>query len=254
MKKKNIYCLLIVISLVLFSVVLQLVRNLNNIQIENIENDKKTEYLTSTYITENMKNNNINKVIMTEKEHAYTPEFMLDNSEIVALVTVISLDGINMEYGPLGMTYGKLLVNNVLYGNIEEGKVIEYLKPGGIVSMEDYDKYDFPAAVQKRDYLNQKNGIVIDKENTYIRLGLEEDIDLEAGKTYLVYLNYIEEFDKYEIIGEGNGLREVNINQVSRVSQQNMDINNLSIKNNKTGEWENLNTYVQQNINTLEEK
>ena len=81
---------------------------------------------------------------------------------------------------------------------------------------------------------------------------IDNDIYLEAGKTYLAYLNYSNSFQKYEIIGLGNGLREVNTEQKSRISVQNFDISSLKIKNNNTDEWEALNNYIQENINKKE--
>ena len=114
----------------------------------------------------------------------------------------------------------------------------------GIISVKDYNENDNKEAVEKRDYLNEKAGIVIDKENTYFNIKLEDDIEIEEGKTYLAYLHYIEKYDKYEIIGLGNGLREVNIEKQERIKEQEININELKIKNNRTQEWESLKDYI----------
>lgn len=54
---------------------------------------------------------------------------------------------------------------------------------------------------------------------------------------------------KYEIIGLGNGLREIDIPQEAKsVSVTSMSINERKVKNNTTGEWENLNSYIEKNI------
>lgn len=224
-----------------------------NVLKENVDIiSQDNSYDTYTYITENMRQKAENRGFIASYLNAYTPEYMLNESDAVALVTVVSLDNASTKESVFGMTYGKMLINDVFYGDVTSGTLVEYAKSGGLVSVADYDKYDIPESVAKRDYLREKAGITIDKENSYLRLKKSEDIEIEEGKTYLAYLNYIEEFDRYEIIGLGFGLREVNVDQVSKVRHQNYNINDLKIKNNETGEWESLENYVNQNIPNLE--
>lgn len=249
--------IVIIIIIIIFALIISINRekfNTNSDKVEVMSQTKNKVYYIYTYIDEEIKNNSSIQMISTELENEYTPKFMLNNAEAIALVTIIDLDGASMEYGPFGMTYGKALVNNVIKGNINSGDVIEYIKPGGTISVSQYDKYDAPASVQKRDYLAKKAGIVIDKEHTYINFKFENDIELEAGKTYLVYLNYVRNYDKYEIIGLGNGIREINVPRATKtVTTTSFNIDELQVKNNKTGEWESLNTYVQKNITKLDE-
>ncbi len=179
----------------------------------------------------------------------FTPTNMLKDTDAVALVTIVSKDGASMKYSAYGMTYGTMVIDNILYGNLVKNEsLIEYLKPGGYVSVADYDAHDTPASVEKRDYLRKQAGIEIDKENTYYNLQVEDDAEIEAGKTYLAYLHYRESANKYEIIGLRVGLREVNVSQKSRVKAQEFNTDDLKIKNNKTGEWESLNEYVKLNL------
>lgn len=63
------------------------------------------------------------------------------------------------------MAYGKMLINDVYYEDITVGSLVDYAKSGGIVSVAEYDKNDIPESVAKRDYLYEKAGIDIDKEN-----------------------------------------------------------------------------------------
>jgi len=201
-----------------------------------------------------MRENSDESTMYAELASEYTPSSMLNVSDIIALVTVVSIDGASMDYSTFGMTYGRMLVDYVIVGNINTDDLIEYLKPGGYVTVADYDAHDIPASVAKRDYLRQQSGIVIDKENTYINLKVEDDIEIEAGKTYLAYLHYREKDGKYEIVGLRNGLREVNVSKVSSVTIQKYSIDELKIKNNVTGEWESLNTYITYDIKKLLEK
>ena len=70
-----------------------------------------------------------------------------------------------------------------------------------------------------------------------------------VGKTYLAYLTYNEFFNAYEIIGLGNGLREINVEkQKDFVKLEQYNIDDLKIKNNNTQEWEELNMYISKNI------
>ena len=73
-------------------------------------------------------------------------------------------------------------VNLIPINKIEDGKYIKSTNEN---------------IIKFRDYLNEKAGKVIDKENTYFNIKLEDDIEIEEGKTYLAYLHYIEKYDKY---------------------------------------------------------
>jgi len=219
----------------------------------NVNSDVNTtkEYKISTYITDDIKENTQTGKFSASLKKEYTPQYMDELSDNVALVRIISLDGASLEYNSMvGMTYGKMLINTSLKGDLKEGEVVEYLKPGGVVSVAEYEKYDDPAAIEKREYLRKQNGIKIDKENSYYEIILGNDIIIEEGKTYLAYLKYSNDFKKYEIVGFGNGLREVvNIlKETKNVKQIELNVNDLKIKNNNTNEVESLQEYVNKNV------
>ena len=86
------------------------------------------------------------------------------------------------------------------------------------------------------------NTCAINLDNTYINVSISDDIDIEEGYTYLIYLKKNQE--KYEIIGLDVGLRKVNVNYSSRLRTQNLDIDTLEVMNNKTGEFESLQNYL----------
>ncbi len=251
MKKKIFISTVLVLMFMVFIYMGITIKYINNTEQKSKNNNSEVQektYATYTYITEDMKKNVKDKGIMASYLNEYTPDYMLEQSDAVALVTIVSIDYASVEESILGMTYGKMVINNVIVGNLDKGSLVDYAKSGGIVSVAEYDKYDIPESVAKRDYLYEQAGIKIDKEDTYLKLKMSGDIEIEAGKTYLAYLNYIEEYNNYEIIGLGYGLREVNIDQVSKVSTQSYNMNNLKIKNNETGEWESLNEYVRENL------
>ncbi len=195
-----------------------------------------------TYVTDEMKKDS--KYIDENKataqiSKAYTPKDLLELCDCVVLITVESIEGASREYSSSTMTYGKVIVNNVILGDIKLGDEIEYLKPGGYITVAEYDKYEDGAEVTE-----EQTG----EETQYYNTLLNGDIEIEVGKTYLAYLHYDNNEDKYEIIGLGNGLREINIPKENVVTSKEYDLDELKILNNTTNEWESLKEYIENNI------
>ena len=195
-----------------------------------------------TYVTDEMKKDS--KYIDENRStvqiaKAYTPEDLLELCDCVALITVESIEGASREYSSSTMTYGKVIVNNVILGDIKLGDEIEYLKPGGYITVAEYDKYEDGAEITE-----EQTG----EETQYYNALLNGDIEIEVGKTYLAYLRYDNNEDKYEIIGLGNGLREINIPKENVVTSKEYDLDELKILNNTTNEWESLKEYIENNI------
>ena len=195
-----------------------------------------------TYVTDEMKKDS--KYIDENKATAqiskvYTPKDLLELCDCIALITVESIEGASREYSSSTMTYGKVIVNNVILGDIKLGDEIEYLKPGGYITVAEYDKYEDGAEITE-----EQTG----EETQYYNALLNGDIEIEVGKTYLAYLRYDNNEDKYEIIGLGNGLREINIPKENVVTSKEYDLDELKILNNTTNEWESLKEYIENNI------
>lgn len=209
-------------------------------------------YEVSSYITDDVIANtqNCNVDLCLEKE--YTPELIGNDADNIVLASVISLDGANPAEGLFGITTGKLLINRTLKGNLQQGQVVEYMKNGGVMKMSDWEKTQPESANNKRQYLREQSGKNIDLDNTYINISIADDIEIEEGYTYLIYLK--KSGDKYEIIGLDAGLRKVNVNYSSRVSAQNYSIDTLKVMNNKTGEFESLQNYINTYINNSNKK
>ena len=174
-------------------------------QVDASVGDEADIYKVKSYVTQQMKDES--PVCATELclVEEFTPEKLERDADSIAIVSIISLDGSDPEGSIVGTTNGKLLVNNVLAGNLKEGQVINYSKPGGMMKMSEWEKSQPEAATQKRKYLREKYGVNIDLDNTYINVLVGGDIEIEAGKTYLAYLK--ENSSGYEIIGLGVGLR-----------------------------------------------
>ena len=198
-------------------------------------------YQTKSYITEEMKANvqkcDVNLCLSEE----YTPGKLLKDADEIVIASVISIDSATAREGLFGMTRGKIVINNSLKGNFKTGDIVEYAKNGGIYTMAEWEATQPEAANAKRAYLRQE-GLDLDLNNTYIEIGFESDSEIEEGKTYLMYLKKYEE--SYEIIGLDIGLREVDMPKVDNVTPNSLDVEKLQIKNNKTGEFEPLESYI----------
>lgn len=78
-----------------------------------------------------------------------------------------------------------------------------------------------------------------EKENRYIVDKLSGDITIEQGKTYLMFLDYAIDYDMYSIQFNEYGLREVKQENGMEINKLNsIEINNIKVKNNNTGEYE----------------
>ena len=243
MKKKIAIWSIVILMLVVYYGTISFVKYRQ----DNIDLEK--EYIISSYVTDDMRENSNRMLNYLCLEDELTPEKIGNDADCIILAKVISLDDVENEGYLFGMTFGKMLVNTVISGNLKQGQVINYAKPGGIMSYSEWEETQPEEANSKRKYLREQSGIEIDLNSTYIDLLAEGDIEIEAGKTYLVYLKYMKSTQSYEIIGLGNGLREVDMPRQSKtVKVENLDVNSLSIKNNKTGENESLKKYMDEHI------
>ena len=217
---------------------------------DNYSNEK--EYEVSTYITDDIIANTQNCKVDLCLNEEYTPELIGEDADDIVIASVISLDGAIADEGLFGITTGKLLINTTIKGDLQQGQVIEYMKNGGVMKMSEWEATQPSSANSKRQYLREQSGNNINLDNTYINVSISDDIDIEEGYTYLIYLKKNQE--KYEIIGLDVGLRKVNVNYSSRLRTQNLDIDTLEVMNNKTGEFESLQNYINTYISNGEKE
>lgn len=248
--KKSVALVIIIVSLLGICLITNININLK-LKSENVENiieeynkeEKTLKYKTYSYITDEMKENTNSywRVVCYNEDPT---EYAKKISDAIAIVSIVSIDGCE-NYGNIK---GTMVVNNCIKGDLKPKSLMEYVKSGGIVTMSEYDAHDNPEAVEKRDYLREKEGITVDKDHTYVNLGTAEDIDVEAGKTYLAYLKYNNELSKYEILDYNTVLMEVNVPQTDEVEAKEYNLDELEILNNTTKEWESLKEYISNNI------
>lgn len=214
------------------------------------DNRTKESYKTSSYITNEIRRNSEKGNLEASMLYEYTPELLYEKATDIAIVKVISIASADMDFANIiPTTYGTMLINTALSGDINENSIINYARPGGIVSVSEYEKHDEETAIKKREYLRNKAGVTIDKNNTYYEIYLDNDIELETGKTYLAYMKYHSNSNTYEILGFENGLREINLPVQSRsVKKDVLQIEDLKLKNNHTNTYESLSEYVNKYI------
>lgn len=216
------------------------------------EYDLNKTYSVSSYITDEMLANTSSCNVDLCLKEEYNPENIGEEADNIVIASVISLDGADPKEGLFGITTGKLLINQTLRGDLKQGQVVEYMKNGGVMKMSEWEETQPASANEKRRYLREKAGKNIDLENTYIDITISDDIKIEEGYTYLIYLKKND--DKYEIIGLDVGLRKVNVNYSSRISTQSLQIDTLNVMNNKTGEFESLQNYINTYINNSQKE
>ncbi len=161
------------------------------------------------------------------------PKEIYDISDIVIIATIQRIDGGSNQNDyadrrTLPYTYGKLIVHQVIKGNLEEGDELDYLRTGGIISYNDYVESLYPAQKEKQEMQGASR-------RDYIKYMWNGDIEIEPGKTYLIYMNEQGSGSRegmYPIIGWQGGLREV------QSTTSSSDV--TKIYNNYTEQWEEI--------------
>lgn len=221
--KKYIIFTLIFLTLITSLAIIYKNINSNEPKLENKvpttnENNEITEIKEITPLIEFIYNYSDDKV-------------MYNISDYIALIKINEITGVSNinrltnEFIRFPYTYGKATILTTLKGNISE-KVINFTRTGGKIPYEEFIKGEVDPI--KIDTTSSK-GVIIDYR-------FDNDIELELGKTYLVYMIKNKDFNidnEYSIIGFQYGLREVQGDDIKNLS-------NIKVKNNETLKWENL--------------
>jgi len=170
------------------------------------------------------------------------PHYFYKKYPIVALVSISSIDG-GRSYSPIfgeyiyAHTYGSMSVKEVYKGDIKTGQTLRYSRLGGIITYEDYYKSMNKEQQEKHDYYMKGQK----PERQYIRMKFENDIDIEVGKIYIVFMERLTskdgKYEEYGIEGLQYGLREAR-------GYNNKSDSAVTILNNETGKWEELNRFI----------
>lgn len=152
-----------------------------------------------------------------------------NRSDLIVIGKIKSVDGaINYnektnEY-IMTSTIGTVKVDTIIKSNgvVLSGDVIKFARLGGVISVDEYIKTLEPRQITRQglDMLTEE-----EKKNSYVKDMPKDDIEPEEGKTYLMYMEYDEDLNRYFIIGMEYGLKEYN-----KVTNK--------VKNNLTNKWE----------------
>lgn len=172
-----------------------------------------------------------------------------DYSNMVVIATIDSVDGVSTiagsgEFSPMPKSYGKMTVLKVLKGD-SNLSMSDYARPGGVISTAEYERYAPVEMVSNDDAHRKEAGVVIDKDNTFFDYQFKNDIEFEAGKTYLLFGTYIEKTGTLFIDGVQYSTREVKQDTTNTTVFRSMPKeSDLRVKDNDTGEYIPLETII----------
>lgn len=144
-------------------------------------------------------------------------KILAEHSDLVVIGKVTNIDDAT-NYNPTAKKYvkattpGTLEVMQVLKSdNSEKLDTIEFMNMGGTISYTDYEKSLLPAQKAKRDYLMQQNGNAkLVKTNMYVKQEVKNQLELEENNTYIMYLDYNEDYGKYMVVNQPYGIKQYN--------------------------------------------
>lgn len=166
------------------------------------------------------------------------PYYFYDQAPVVALVHIDSIDG-GRNYSPIyeqytyPQTIGKMTVRQVYKGDVKAKQRLTYSRLGGILTYDEYFKGLSKAEQSKINYLSKGEK----STEKYVKTKFIDDIDIETGKDYIVFLRPLTskdgKYQEYTIDGMQYGLREVRGTS-----------DEMKVLNNETRAWENPDTIL----------
>lgn len=169
-------------------------------------------------------------------------------SDYIAVIRIDTVDGVTNISSKTGKpvsspySYGKATVVNVIKGNLPNE--ISYIRNGGMMT---YDKWvEGSHNPEKLRALKAESEFANVPENElYVDSSMQGDINIEIGKEYIAFMCRDDLYNlenEFVIQGFQYGLRELQNQGVATANAQSG--NNLRVKNNVTGEWENVSDIV----------
>ena len=189
MNKKIILSLFIIGTILVISILAFI--NLKSQNTEALSDTGKTLYITSEYDTFK----DISDI-----------EVLKEDAHQIVIAKVNNIDGCtnyNQKSGNYTRinTLGDIEILQVLKGDLEVNSIVPFIRGGGTISYNDYQKgvvYGNRSKIQDTyEYVTEKR---------------KGDIEIEEGKTYLMFLYYDSYNERYEIMAYQYGLREYDAN------------------------------------------
>ncbi|MFJ5956956.1 hypothetical protein ACIQC5_13480 [Paenarthrobacter sp. NPDC092416] len=167
------------------------------------------------------------------------PFYGFNEYPVVARVYIESIDS-GRSFSPISNQYvfpqtvGRMSIKEVYKGDLKPDVQVNYSRVGGTVTYDDYWNSLNQAQQEKILQLNRGQKPTDAK---YIQAKITDDIDIEAGKEYVAFLQLETSKDgslkEYSINGYQYGLREVRSTGAE-----------ATVLNNATQAWESLGSFV----------
>lgn len=226
------------------------------------KSEKNTEKSKNKSITAS--ESYIDKLKIDKKNLTHTkviPEYTFDVSNVTELSEhathvfigrVDSIDGCSTtvgsgEFSPVPEEYGKISVIKSIKGEIKT-KSIKYARPGGVISVAEYEKYAPEETVKNEEENRKASGKEnLDKNISFYEMRHDGDIKIEIGKTYLFFAMYNKETGYYFIFGDQYGSREISgmSGDDKKAFIKSLDKDELKLKDNDTGKHESLKNFIE---------
>lgn len=259
MKKNKMLAITIGVILIIFAVVI----SIYGINVKKVTNQVEIAKIKDNVNVIPMVNIPEERIYMVGNTDAtmYKDVNITNNSDIankaefIIIGTVDSIDG-TVNYNPVSEVYvfprtvGKVKVNKVIKGNLTYSQ-IPFMKIGGVMTISEYEKTLSPSEISKMGIGDMTEE---EKQNTYIKEMMSDDIEIKEGNTYLMYLRYDDNYGAYVISYLKYGLREINTEQTENIKESNArtittnEYKEIKVKNNENGNYESLESIIPENI------
>ena len=233
-KKKKIYyymfaisscaCLIVVFCICIFA-------NINVSEDVNIIANVQEDNMEKSYINKDDIFNVEYSMLLSSTVDITDINVLKEMAEDIVIAKVSKIDG-GTNYNEYFKMYssvntiGEIEIEKSIKGGLKEGQIVPFIRLGGIIETSEYVK----GLNEKRKRLleeAEQKGEETMLDYKYIKEIKSGDIEIEEGKTYLMFICYDPYNERYEIFGDQYGLREY-------------DENTNSVLNNDTNEYEKI--------------
>ena len=164
--------------------------------------------------------NIIQETIIEEKDEFEDNELLQQSAEKIVvgkIRKILKVSNYNEKTGEYAETYTYAnveILENCLEKQFNEMEIKENLEVmfyGGMIPYEEYEK---SLEVSEREELDRSRGFIENpekKKETFVISQMKEQVKVEEGKTYLMYLVYSDTYEKYVPISEVYGIKEYNV-------------------------------------------
>ncbi|UWG98555.1 hypothetical protein LPY66_07060 [Dehalobacter sp. DCM] len=247
MKKKNVIILSSIIIILLLSGITILSKTGNNSVLVSV-NNKNTIYKNTSSLNTTAENKDVVLDLRSELDYLINTtdkNVRNENSDFIIIGTVQSVDG-GINYNPKRELYteiqtiGNLNVEKIIKGNVEDN-IIPFMRLGGVISFSEYEKgltESQKAKVELTKTLTNE-----EKKTKYVSSNIMNNINIEQGKTYLMYLKYDPDYGRYAIVFLQDGLREIDKSTMAKSESKKLNKDEMSmikVKNNETEKFETI--------------